>query len=441
MNELIKILTNFTRIEQKAWFSKISDKHLYQFLKEVPETDLNIIIEKWNQMDLDFEQDEIAKVKKATPKELEKIIASFKKIYHGIGLKQQLLEKNTIKVRKKDLQYREVLKADFKHFSKAITDQEAGVEYPPMQKILTEDITIIDLPPVDKKILQETDVFNCLFNRKSRRKYSEEPLKLEELSFLLWATQGVRMTSPNGKITARTVPSGGARNPFETYLAIHNVTGLQNGLYIYRPLEHKLVFLGVIEDLKEKVGKASLEQTFVGNCAVTFIWSVIPYRTEWRYTLDSKKIILQDSGHLCQNLYIACEAIGCGTCAIGAYDQKLFDQLLQLDGIDEFVVYVAPVGKISKKIKIIKLPEHVLQKYCGDYWCASSKLNRKIMLKEGKLCYWRAEDNYSFIEPTAKDQFIMDEGTAILNFTSIGDKWNFSFKTEDGNVLEFILQD
>jgi SagB-type dehydrogenase family enzyme len=84
---------------------------------------------------------------------------------------------------------------------------------------------------------------------------------------------------------------------------------------------------------------------FAGKCAVTFIWSVVPYRTEWRYTVESKKIILQDSGHMGQNLYLACESINCGTCAIGAYDQKKFDKLCGLDGKDEFVVYVSPVGR------------------------------------------------------------------------------------------------
>jgi nitroreductase len=50
---------------------------------------------------------------------------------------------------------------------------------------------------------------------------------------------------------------------------------------------------------------------------------------------------------VCQNLYLACEAIGAGTCAVAAYDQELMDQLLGLDGKDEFVIYLAPVGKMS----------------------------------------------------------------------------------------------
>jgi nitroreductase len=52
-----------------------------------------------------------------------------------------------------------------------------------------------------------------------------------------------------------------------------------------------------------------------------------------------------DAGHVCQNLYLAAEAIGCGACAVGAYDQGALDALLRLDGEEEFVLYLAPVGR------------------------------------------------------------------------------------------------
>ena len=63
--------------------------------------------------------------------------------------------------------------------------------------------------------------------------------------------------------------------------------------------------------------------------------------------LLTPKIIAQDSGHVCQNLYLACEAIQAGTCAIGAYDQDKMDAVLQVDGQEEFAIYCAPVGKLK----------------------------------------------------------------------------------------------
>jgi len=81
---------------------------------------------------------------------------------------------------------------------------------------------------------------------------------------------------------------------------------------------------------------------------VVFIWTAVPYRTEWRYGPVSPKLVALDAGHACQNLYLAVEAIGAGTCAIGAYDQELSDAMCGVDGRDEFVVYMAPVGRLRK---------------------------------------------------------------------------------------------
>ncbi|MBI3945406.1 MAG: SagB/ThcOx family dehydrogenase, partial [Armatimonadetes bacterium] len=185
--------------------------------------------------------------------------------------------------------------------------------------------------------------------RRSRRRFTPEPLTLEELSFLLWATQGVREAHPRdgGTITFRTVPSGGARHPFETYILVNRVTGVKPGLHRYLPLDHRLYLVRTGEDLPRRVGEACLEQEFVGQGAVVFIWTAIPYRTEWRYTHLAPKIVAVDAGHVCQSLYLACEAIGAGACAIGAYLQEEMDAFVGVDGEEEMVIYAAPVGKVA----------------------------------------------------------------------------------------------
>jgi SagB-type dehydrogenase family enzyme len=69
---------------------------------------------------------------------------------------------------------------------------------------------------------------------------------------------------------------------------------------------------------------------------------------EWRYGDASYKVIALDAGHVCQNLYLACEAVSAGACAIAAYDQKLADRLVGVDGEEEFVLYMAAVGKVKQ---------------------------------------------------------------------------------------------
>ena len=145
----------------------------------------------------------------------------------------------------------------------------------------------------------------------------------------------------------RTVPSGGGMHPYETYLVINNIEGLKSGLYRYLAIEHKLLVLDTNEsDLSEKIVEVCNGQAFIGKAAVVFIWTARPYRTEYRYGEDSLKDILMGVGHICQNLYLACEAIGAGTCAIVAYNQDELDKFIDVDGENEIALYLAPVGKV-----------------------------------------------------------------------------------------------
>lgn len=229
-------------------------------------------------------------------------------------------------------------------FSK--TDQSLGKEPPPVQKeIPPQSKTIPLLKPTEWTKRKDAGVHTAIANRESHRRFSDSALSTEELSFLLWATQGVRKI--RGKNVWRNVPSAGNRHPFDTYLCIRNVSGIECGIYLYLPLSHQLVCQQSLapQELAEKIGIAALGQYFIGTAPVAFIWAAVPYRTEWRYGAASHKVIALDAGHVCQNLYIACEAIDAGTCAIAAYHQNLMDELIGVDGKEAFVIYLAPVGK------------------------------------------------------------------------------------------------
>jgi SagB-type dehydrogenase family enzyme len=144
----------------------------------------------------------------------------------------------------------------------------------------------------------------------------------------------------------------------ETYLSIHNVVGIEPGLYRYLPIDHKLVQEKLDPDIPELVKQGSRNQNsgtdhdpffFIKEAAVVFIWTALPYRSEWRYHKAAAKMVALDAGHICQNLYIAAGAIGAGTCSVGAFDQEKMNDLVEVDGEDEFVIYMAPVGKIPDK--------------------------------------------------------------------------------------------
>lgn len=225
----------------------------------------------------------------------------------------------------------------------AQTPQNRRVAAPPLHKPAEADRPVVDLPGELPEEFAERSLVEAIGRRRSRRRYAEAALTLPQLSFLLWATQGVqRVLGPGAAL--RTVPSAGARHALETYLCVFRVDDLEPGLYRYLPLDHQLVSLGARDDLPARLSQATLGQRFCGDAAVTFVWSAVPYRMEWRYGLAAHRVLLLDAGHVAQNLYLACEAIGAGTCAVAAYHQNLLDELLGLDGDEEFALYLASVG-------------------------------------------------------------------------------------------------
>ncbi len=225
------------------------------------------------------------------------------------------------------------------------SDQDKGLPQPPLELACPSDAVLLDLPAIGEIGVKELDLTLAMDERRTVRKYGQGALSLEELAYLLWYTQGVQRVTPR-PVTLRTVPSAGARHSFETYLLINNVTGLTPGLYKYVALEHKLMVVDLAEGMCERVTQSALNQVFINNSAVTFIWTAVTYRMMWRYGERSYRYIHLDAGHVCQNLYLAAQAVDAGVCAIAAFDDDELNSLLGLDGQEHFAVYLATVGKL-----------------------------------------------------------------------------------------------
>jgi SagB-type dehydrogenase family enzyme len=206
---------------------------------------------------------------------------------------------------------------------------------------------IIQLPAVGVIEKPAISLWQAIEQRRSLRSYDEKPLSQQELSFLLWATQWVRdfRSTEKAEVAFRNVPSAGARHPFETYLLINKVEGIKPGIYYYQPIKHGLVLFKEGAEMAELVCNGTFDQEMVLHCAVTFIWTVLPLRTTWRYSQRGYRYLYLDAGHVGQNLHLAAEAIGAGACMIGAFYDEGMDEILELDGKTAFVIYMASVGK------------------------------------------------------------------------------------------------
>ncbi len=229
---------------------------------------------------------------------------------------------------------------------KYLGESAQSQELPQPQQETGYDLTKqkINLPSPESLEFGKYPLVDVINARRSLRRYSDIQMSLEELTFLLWCTQGVKKGGSE-KSVLRTVPSAGARHAFETYLLINNVEQLQPGLYRYLAFEHKLIMLDTDTAISDRLVASCLGQGMVSGGAVTFFWVAASDRMTWRYDVRGYRYMHLDAGHVCQNLYLAAESIKCGACAIGAYDDDELNKTLNLDGEQQFVIYAAAVGK------------------------------------------------------------------------------------------------
>jgi SagB-type dehydrogenase family enzyme len=230
------------------------------------------------------------------------------------------------------------------------TAASRGEPAPPVYKPPPDGATLHALVPPERFATRTLSLADAIARRRSRREFLSTPLTIEELSFLLWHTQGVTgaLTLPGGEtIDLRAAPSGGARYPLETYVFVQRVASLDPGLYRYLPATHQLVVIRHDPQIAATLQRACFGGTLIGDAAAVFAFSAVPYRTEWKYGWISHRMIAMEAGHAVQNLLLSAEAIGAGACAVAAYHQSSLDALLEVDGDSEFTLYLTAVGRVA----------------------------------------------------------------------------------------------
>ncbi len=191
--------------------------------------------------------------------------------------------------------------------------------------------------------LPEADLWAVLRQRRSRREHDPEAtLSQEELFLLLWAAQGV---TRGGAWPLRAAPSAGALYPVETYVAVARVEALAGGLYHWELPEERLAVVDDAADVAARACRACLDQGMVAQGAATFVWTAVWGRGAWKYGDRALRYAYLDAGHLAQNLHLAAEALGLGTCMIGAFLDDEMNALVGVDGHEESVIYAAALGR------------------------------------------------------------------------------------------------
>ncbi|MFW9874613.1 MAG: SagB/ThcOx family dehydrogenase [Candidatus Thorarchaeota archaeon] len=213
------------------------------------------------------------------------------------------------------------------------TKPETYKEYPAAKK------TII-LPKLEFD--EDIKFWKVILNRKSTRKFKNEPITKSQIGFLLFGMSGLTRIFPN--FAFRTVPSAGGLYPIEVYPIINNVEDLNQGVYHYNIPKHSLELLRE-GDFRTKIATACLDQQIAYKSAANFVWTALIERSKWKYLQRCYRYIYLDAGHIGQNFYLIAEALGLGACTIGAIFDDEVNELLQIDGINETAIYIGVIGK------------------------------------------------------------------------------------------------
>ena len=218
---------------------------------------------------------------------------------------------------------------------------------PETYKVYQHPLSVIDLPHPDKEGGEK--LFTVIQGRRSIRDYSQKPISLENLSQLLWASQGI--TADIQGYGLRAAPSAGALYPIETYLVINNGGSIDRGIYHYRTINHQLEFIKS-GDFRKEIARAALEQAIAAYAAVVFVWTAVVDRSRWKYRQRGYRYMYLDAGHIAGNLALTAESLGLGSCNIGALFDDDVNELLGIDGEKETVLYLATIGHTLSEKKI-----------------------------------------------------------------------------------------
>lgn len=189
----------------------------------------------------------------------------------------------------------------------------------------------------------DADLTTALGRRRSVREFTDESLTLREFAGLLEHGAGV-----TGAGDRRSYPSPGALYPSELYLFVRSVEEVPQGLYYYNARRHVLRRLseggpGFDDRLRDAVIEGSYAD--VRSAAVVFAVTGTLPRVTFKYGPRGYRYVLQESGHLVQNLLLVAAGLELAGIPQAAFRDGRMNEALGVDGVDEFVTYTAVVGR------------------------------------------------------------------------------------------------
>lgn len=203
------------------------------------------------------------------------------------------------------------------------------------------------IPLPEPERLPGITLADAIEQRCSTTTYSaDRAVPLATLAGLLEGAAGIRGHRPGYNVRdfpVRRAPSAGGLAPVDVYVVANDVSGLDQGLYYYRPSGPELTLVDS-GNMRGKVAEAGIAADWLFHAPAVLFLAVDMNRVEWKYGARSYRYVHVDLGVLTQNLYLVATGLGLAGCAVAAFDDDTANDLVRLDGRDAFVSLLFACG-------------------------------------------------------------------------------------------------
>lgn len=170
------------------------------------------------------------------------------------------------------------------------------------------------------------------------------PLTLDEISTILFYSAGITCKEEGGDYSLRSYPSIGSRYPLELYPITFRNSGVEAGIYHYNVKLHSLESIAE-GDFTNQIVHCTHNQEWIKNAGMILLLSAVFKRSEILYGERGYRYVLFEAGHLAQNISVVSNRVGLGCSTIGEFLDDELNKLLDLDGVNESILYIVVVGR------------------------------------------------------------------------------------------------
>jgi len=228
------------------------------------------------------------------------------------------------------------------------TSRQKLIEYgghvtsPPLMTLNDGMEKVVELPEFEA----DDPFFEVLLQRRSRREFTGHAIPVKALANCLYAGNGLKEifdAGDLGKLPMTMTPSGGARNPFELYVDVRAVDGVEPGLYHYSAAEHSLGYLHNNDRPAPSVLLGN--QAWTNSCAAIVLLAASFERSAWKYRQAlAYRVVLMEVGAITQNIQLAATRDGIAAGPTGALAESEIEILLGLQEIEQAALFAVVLG-------------------------------------------------------------------------------------------------